>query len=57
MHLHDSAMNSLSNIIVGVYTNIIKNKFSSYLNKISEEGIEFIKNFKNTSNFDYKIDV
>ncbi len=37
--LHDTAMNSLSNIIVGVYTNIVKNSFSPYLTKISEEGI------------------
>jgi hypothetical protein len=51
--LRDVSMNSLSNLIVGVYTNIAKVKFSPALAKISEEGIEFIKNFKNTSNFKY----
>ena len=56
-HLHDVAMNSLSNLIVGVYTSIKKNPFSPRLLKTSEEGVEFIKNFKNTSNFDYKIQV
>jgi hypothetical protein len=48
-------MNSLSNIIVGVYTNIVKNNFSIKLANISEEGVEFVKNFKNASNFDYKL--
>jgi hypothetical protein len=57
VQLHDLAMNSLSNIIVGVYTNIVKNSFSPKLASLSEEGIEFVKNFKNTSNFDYKISV
>jgi len=51
--LRDISMNSLSNLIVGVYTNIAKVNFSPTLWKISEEGIEFIKNFKNTSNFKY----
>lgn len=55
--LHDLTMNSLSNIIVGVYTNIAKNPFSQKLAAIAEEGVEFVKNFKNTSNFDYKISV
>lgn len=34
--LHDLAMNSLSNIIVGVYTNIAKNPFSPQLAAISD---------------------
>ena len=55
VYLHDLAMNSLSNIIVGVYTNIVKNNFSIKLANISEEGVEFVKNFKNASNFDYKL--
>jgi hypothetical protein len=55
--LHDVAMNSLSNLIVGVYTNVAKVQFSPKLQAISDEGIEFIKNFKNTSNFNYPIKV
>lgn len=55
--LHEIAMNSLSNLIVGVYTNVSKTQFSPALQKISEEGVEFIKNFKNTSNFNYQIGV
>jgi len=55
--LRDVSMNSLSNLIVGVYTNIAKVNFSPALTKISEEGIEFIKNFKNTSNFKYELTV
>jgi SNF2 family DNA or RNA helicase len=55
--LHDVAMNSLSNLIVGVYTNISKIDFSPKLQHISNEGVEFIKNFKNTSNFHYPIKV
>lgn len=51
--LHDVAMNSLSNLIVGVYTNVAKNQFNAQLQAISDEGIEFIKNFKNTANFHY----
>lgn len=50
-------MNSLSNLIVGVYTNVAKNKFSEKLQRISEEGVEFIKNFKDTSNFSYPLRV
>lgn len=55
VQLHDVAMNSLSNLIVGVYTNIAKNNFTPTLQAISDEGIEFIKNFKNTSNFHYPL--
>lgn len=55
VQLHDVAMNSLSNLIVGVYTNIAKNDFTPTLQAISDEGIEFIKNFKNTSNFHYPL--
>ena len=38
LHLHDVAINSLSNLIVGVYTNIAKVDFSPKLQKVSEEG-------------------
>ena len=55
--LHEVAMNSLSNLMVGVYTNVSKTPFSPRLQLISEEGIEFIKNFKNTANFDYVLDI
>lgn len=55
--VQDLAMNSLSNLIVGVYTNNRKLTFSKYLEDLAEEGIQFIKNFKDTSKFNYEIEV
>ena len=57
MALHDVAMNCLSNLIVGVYTYNDKVKFSPKLRAISEEGIEFVKNFKDTSKFSYPLSI
>lgn len=37
--VQDLAMNSLSNLIVGVYTNNRKLTFSKYLEDLAEEGI------------------
>ena len=57
VHLHARAMNSLSNMIVGVYTNIKKVQFSEVLSQVAEEGKEFVKNFKDTSKFKYELNV
>lgn len=55
VHLHNYAMNSLSNLIVGVYTNVKAIPMTPDLLLLSEEGVEFIKNFKNTDNFRYEL--
>lgn len=47
----------LSNIVVGIYMNTKTLPFSEHLLGISEEGIEFVKNFKDSTNFSYNIDV
>ncbi len=39
IEVQDIAMNSLSNLVVGVYTNNIKLNLSSKLLSLSEEGI------------------
>ena len=39
VNVQDLAMNSLSNLVVGVYTNYIKLNFSQSIMKKSEEGI------------------
>ena len=48
------AMICLSNIVVGVYMNNKLIVFGEDLQNIAEEGIEFVKNFRDASNFQYK---
>ena len=50
-------MMCLSNIVVGIYMNTQKLPLSEDLRIISEEGIEFVKNFKDSSNFNYELKV
>lgn len=50
----DMAMICLSNIVVGVYMNNRTVMFGQNLQAIAEEGIEFVKNFRDASNFEYK---
>lgn len=49
------AMTCLSNIVVGVYMNNRTILFGNRLEKIAEEGIDFVKNFRDASNFQYKL--
>ena len=44
-------MITLSNIVVGVYMNNKSVMFGSKLENIAEEGVEFVKNFRDASNF------
>lgn len=48
------AMICLSNIVVGVYMNNKSIVFGEELQSVAEEGIEFVKNFRDASNFQYK---
>ena len=50
-------MMCLSNIVVGIYMNTQSLPFSEDLTTISQDGVEFVKNFKDCSNFDYNIKV
>ena len=50
-------MMCLSNIVVGVYMNTQNLPFSEELTTISHQGIDFVKNFKDSSNFSYDINV
>jgi hypothetical protein len=45
------AMICLSNIVVGIYMNTRNIVFSSKLENIAEEGRDFVKNFRDASNF------
>lgn len=45
------AMITLSNIVVGVYMNNRSIMFGNKLEAIAEEGVEFVKNFRDASNF------
>lgn len=51
------AMVCLSNIVVGVYMNNKTIVFGKELEAIAEEGIDFVKNFRDASNFEYKHEV
>ena len=53
----DICMMCLSNIVVGVYMNTQNLPFSEELVAISHGGIDFVKNFKDSSNFNYEINV
>lgn len=45
------AMICLSNIVVGVYMNNKTVMFGQKLQAIADQGIEFVKNFRDASNF------
>jgi hypothetical protein len=47
----DMAMICLSNIVVGIYMNNRNIVFNSKLENIAEEGRDFVKNFRDASNF------
>lgn len=53
----DTAMLCLSNMVVGVYMNCRTIMFNEELTIVAEEGIDFVKNFKDASNFSYDIAV
>ena len=53
----DMSMLCLSNLVVGVYMNTRSLPFSPELSAVADEGIEFVKNFKDASNFQYEVGI
>lgn len=47
----------LSNIVVGIYMNNRNIAFSNKLESVAEEGRDFVKNFRDASNFEYQLEV
>ena len=55
--LRETAMNCLSNLLMGAFISVVKPSFSPRLESIAQKGVAFVRDFKNINNFEYKIEV